>query len=105
MKPLSASCDVAGLVVVAFADGERVFQSSEEGAAGRASEPRPGGPGAVWPLADRGVSAPHRSGWKGSWEGRGLVLKDVVCVELWALFFQKLHVSDVRSVSNIWILD
>lgn len=40
-----------------------------------------------------------------SWEGRGLLLKEVVCVELWVLFFQMLYVSDVISVSDVWIQD
>lgn len=33
------------------------------------------------------------------------MLKEVFCVELWGLFFQKLHVSEVRSVNNIWMQD
>lgn len=69
-----------------FADGKRIFQPGEEGAPGRAGEPGPGGPGAVWPLADRGVSASHCSGWKGSWECRGLVLKEVVFGALGFIF-------------------
>lgn len=33
------------------------------------------------------------------------MLKKVFCIELGALFFYKLHVSEVRSVSNIRIQD
>lgn len=53
-------------------DGERIFQPGEEGAPGGACKPGQRGPGAVRALADGGVSATYSSGWKGTWEGRGL---------------------------------
>lgn len=58
-------------------DGERIFQPGEEGTPCRACKPGQRGPGTVWSLADRGVSATHSSGWKGSEGGGGLVLKEV----------------------------
>lgn len=69
-------------------DGEGLFQPGKEGTPCRACKPGQSGPGAVWSLADRGVSTAHSSGWKGSQESRGLVLKELLLMKLWALFFE-----------------